>query len=364
MTIQDHYFLSTLDEVKVLSEKSTGCISLVLDNVDNRLYVQKIFTTKNGLAAHRTRQALRHKNLPEIHHIVEDESGYALIEDYIHGKSLTQRIGNLTENEAGDYFIQLCEVLTFLHNQPMPIIHRDIKPPNILITDDGIVKLIDFDAAKEYKPHKHEDTVLMGTKAYAAPEQHGYAVTDTRTDIYSLGATMYHVLAGTCYNYATGFDKYQGKFLPIIKKCVQIDPENRYPSVRTLQDDIIALSTEYTLTRDLRLFPDLHKVSGGRRNALIALYVILALFLLHGMFTILFNAIFNNHFQFNFILTLFVMYIAPHVIISNFLSIRNRIPIFHQKGPGLTVAWVSIVFFTLLGMYLSLEIIFNGMYVP
>jgi len=108
-----------------------------------------------------------------------------------------------------------------------------------MLADDGTVKLIDFDAAKEYKANATEDTTTLGTKAYAAPEQFGYTKTDVRTDIYCIGATMYHMLADKPY--INGSEIPGGKIGRIIQKCLQVDPKKRYPSAAELKKDLFKL---------------------------------------------------------------------------------------------------------------------------
>ena len=91
----------------------------------------------------------------------------------------------------------LCDVLLYLHTRDSPIIYRDMKPGNIMLKPDGNLMLIDFGTAREYKVKNRGDTVCLGTVGYAAPEQFGgMGQTDARTDIYGLGATMYHLLTG------------------------------------------------------------------------------------------------------------------------------------------------------------------------
>jgi len=96
-----------------------------------------------------------------------------------------------------DWMIPVCQVLDYLHQQQPPIIFRDLKPSNIMLSDAGVIKLIDFGIARTYKVGKKKDTVAMGSENYAPPEQWGKGQTDARSDIYALGATMYHLLTGT-----------------------------------------------------------------------------------------------------------------------------------------------------------------------
>lgn len=193
---------------------------------------------------------LQHPALPRIVDIFEDSEKIYLVEDFVEGVSLQdllQREKNVSEEQGLQWFRDLCEVLRYLHSQqPNPIIYRDLKPSNIMIQPDGVLKLIDFGIAREYKQESSADTTYIGTRGYAAPEQFGTAQTDRRTDIYSLGVTMYHVLTGK-----SPYDPpYQ--FVPvrqlvpslspgievILNRCTQPEPANRYQTVEELLDDL------------------------------------------------------------------------------------------------------------------------------
>lgn len=104
--------------------------------------------------------------------------------------------GVLSEENAAFVIRSLCDILHKLHGNLPPIIHRDIKPSNIIFSSDGVVKLIDFNAARELRAEQNEDTRLMGTRRFAAPEQYGFGQSDPRTDIYALGITFYYMLTG------------------------------------------------------------------------------------------------------------------------------------------------------------------------
>ena len=148
-----------------------------------------------------------------------------LLEEYLEKKEI------MGEDEAVSMIIQLCRILKQLHRCRSPIIHRDLKPANIMISSDGVVKLIDFNAAKEYRMGQMEDTCLMGTREYAAPEQYGFGQSDARTDIYALGVILNRLLTGD-------FPKnklYEGRLKPVIQTCIQMDADARYQSVELLE---------------------------------------------------------------------------------------------------------------------------------
>ena len=132
---------------------------------------------------------------PKVIYCSESDGETLIVEEYVQGESLLERLEqgrNLTEKEAEHILLQLCDGLQYLHEQG--IIHRDIKPSNLILQNGGIIRLIDFDAARTVKEDKSEDTRFLGTKGYAPPEQFGYGQTDERSDIYSVGITMQKML--------------------------------------------------------------------------------------------------------------------------------------------------------------------------
>lgn len=144
---------------------------------------------------------LKHENLPRIYdHFTDPEHWYVVME-YIEGKTLediltTARGGRLSVKKVLDIGITLCNVLSYLHSQYPPIIYRDVKPANILITREGRLSLIDFGIARHYRPGQAKDTGPLGSPGYASPEQYGKTQTTVQSDIYSLGATLQTLLTG------------------------------------------------------------------------------------------------------------------------------------------------------------------------
>jgi serine/threonine-protein kinase len=142
---------------------------------------------------------LSHPNLPKVIDFFEDGGRAYLVMEFIWGESLEKRIEQarspLMERQVLTWAVQICEVLEYLHSRQPPIIFRDMKPSNVMVNNAGTVKLVDFGIARTYKEDKLQDTIALGSENYAAPEQWGEAQTDGRSDIYGLGATMYHLLA-------------------------------------------------------------------------------------------------------------------------------------------------------------------------
>ncbi len=191
---------------------------------------------------------LHHPKLPSIVDVIDREDTFLIVMDYIEGKDLKDVLkenGAQPQEYVIDWAIQLCDVLGYLHSRRPPIIYRDLKPSNVMLKPDGDLVLFDFGTAREYKyTSKIEDTVTLGTQGYAAPEQYGgHGQTDARTDIYNLGATIYHLVTGhnpakPPYemrpirewnpNLSSGLEQ-------IILKCTRGNPDERYQSCSELR---------------------------------------------------------------------------------------------------------------------------------
>lgn len=204
-------------------------------------------SVKQGLVAETDiLKKLSHPNLPSIVDVIDTEDSFIIIMDYIQGNSLNKALeeyGAQPQENVIEWAKQLCDVLGYLHSRTPPIIYRDMKPANIMLKPDGNVTLIDFGTAREFKEKNLADTTCLGTVGYAAPEQFGgMGQTDARTDIYCLGATLYHLVTGMnpCEppyeikpireinpTLSSGLER-------IIQKCTQRDPNDRYQSAAEL----------------------------------------------------------------------------------------------------------------------------------
>lgn len=138
---------------------------------------------------------LHHPNLPRIYNAFGAGGRSFLVMDYIDGKNLLQLLHEagqpLVVDQVLHYADQLCDVLAYLHGQQPPIIFRDLKPTNVMVTREGRVYLIDFGIARFFKEGQPQDTVVLGSPGYAPPEQHGSGQTTPRSDLYALGATLH-----------------------------------------------------------------------------------------------------------------------------------------------------------------------------
>ncbi len=144
---------------------------------------------------------LQHPNIPAIHDYFGEAGRWYLVMDFIEGETLEEHLNKsrgkyLPVEEVLKIGIQLCTVLGYLHTRQPPIIFRDLKPANILLTPSGQIYLIDFGIARHFKPGQSKDTVAFGSPGYASPEQYGKTQTTPRADIYALGATLHQLLTG------------------------------------------------------------------------------------------------------------------------------------------------------------------------
>lgn len=211
---------------------------------------------------------LSHPNLPSIIDVIDTEESFLIVMDYIEGKALDKvlrEFGAQPQEYVIEWAKQLCDVLGYLHSRKPPIIYRDMKPANVMLKPDGNVTLIDFGTAREFKASKIEDTTCLGTRGYAAPEQYGgHGQTDARTDIYCLGATLYHLVTGhnpsqppyEMYpirhwnpNLSSGLEE-------IILKCTKPNPADRYQNCQELRyalEHYEELDEEYHKSQSFKL---------------------------------------------------------------------------------------------------------------
>lgn len=222
---------------------------------------------------------LRHPGLTTVTDFFPDSGNWYLVMDYVEGETLEARLARqpgkrFPVDEALRVTQQLLDVLIYLHSQPSQVIFRDLKPSNVMCTPDGQIKLIDFGIARFFKPGKAQDTALLGTPGYAAPEQFGrMGQTDTRTDIYGLGVFLHQMV--------TGFDPCAAaspfpvpdprvtmpstplQVAQVIQRATQLRPELRYGSVAEMQSDLFPTSSSFTPYTSTQVMPQSPGVPAG-----------------------------------------------------------------------------------------------------
>lgn len=207
---------------------------------NNEIVVQSAIAEANLI------KQLDHPAIVRIVDIIDNGSVIYIIEDYVEGETLNSILENngaQPQELVIEWAMQICEALEYLHTRKPPIIYRDMKPANVMLKPDGNIKVIDFGIAREYKDQSLADTVSLGTKGYAAPEQFGgKGQTDARTDVYCLGVTLYHLVTGQnpceppyeIYPIRHWNPQLSAGLEAIIQKCTQLNPDDRYQSCAEL----------------------------------------------------------------------------------------------------------------------------------
>lgn len=270
MTLEKHTLLH--NRYRIIEILGQGGMGSVYRAIDENLGVavalkENLFTTEEYMRQFRLEAVilanLRHPNLPRVsdHFELPDEGQY-LVMDFIEGEDLRNRmdrLGMITEEDATQIGAAICDALAYLHSRKPSILHRDIKPGNVKITPDGHIFLVDFGLAKVYQGNSQATTTgaRAMTPGYSPPEQYGTARTDPRTDIYSLGATLYAALCGVIPEdgLARAMDnaqltplrkrnpKISRRFSTAIEKAMAIDPSDRFQTAEEFKKAMLGSSS-------------------------------------------------------------------------------------------------------------------------
>lgn len=256
-----------LDRYRIIEVMGHGGMGSIFRAVDENLGVEvavkeNLFTIEDYARQFRKEANilanLRHSNLPRVSdHFSVDEQGQYLIMDYIEGEDLQERLerlGPFDEEEVVFIGASICDALSYMHSRDPMVLHRDIKPANVRITPRGEVYLVDFGLAKVV----HGDqTTTTGARAmtmgFSPPEQYGAARTDTRTDIYSLGATLYTALTGYTPEDSLAQTMDQEELTPVrernpkvskrvaeaVEKALQVHPNNRFQMAAEFKNELL-----------------------------------------------------------------------------------------------------------------------------
>jgi len=228
---------SRFHTLELLSQNELGETFLLSEKDSGQRFVLKSFRSLTPVASEsEILQGLSHKGLPKFEPQITWDKAFYTLREYIDGVSLHEYMDELQlldEEEALHIFMQVCDVVGYIHSQPIPIIHRDVKPSNIIINpESGNITLIDFGIARRYNLGSSKDTTVFATIEFAPPEQFGFAQTDTRTDIYAIGVLLRYMLTG-----------YTGHNTPIankplervVQKCTALDPKDRFQTTGAIK---------------------------------------------------------------------------------------------------------------------------------
>jgi len=200
---------------------------ILVEDSEGKLFVKKILETYDA-SVYRFLKDHPVFHMPRLYGVYEGVKHLVVIEEYIEGRTLAEITDNemMDVNQAAYVAREICSTLQKLHGMEKPIIHRDIKPSNVMISNENEVFLLDINVAKWYKPEETEDTKLMGTPYFAAPEQLGYGfmASSEKADVFALGMLTNVMITGKLPKE----EKASGEIWSIIEKCIELEADKRY----------------------------------------------------------------------------------------------------------------------------------------
>lgn len=295
----------------------------LLAEKDGRNYVLKEITA-DELEIFRRLKTLRHPNVAAITEITTISGKIFSVTEYTEGITVSEyvlRNGTFEETAARRLAAEICDGLEAIHS--LGLIHRDINPRNVLITDNMHAVIIDFGIARISAPDACRDTQLLGTQGYASPEQYGFRQTDARSDIYSLGVLLNFMLTAKLPNEFPA----SGDCGRIILKCTELDPSERYSSASEVRSALI---------KRRRLYGIICKLPGFRRHILRNEIIASVYYICAGFFTLVMAvAVLNESLRRILCLygiMLFTLWV-PVAIMTDFRGILSRQGFYAKKSP-------------------------------
>lgn len=289
----------------------------------NTVFVLKKIGVEDTQIYHKL-MGINHENVIRVYELtVIDDEFYAVCE-YVQGKTLSEIIstnGPFEESFAKQIIFDLCDGLEVIHSTGL--IHRDISPNNVMITDSGRAKIIDFGISRIRKNSGNADTQILGTQGFAAPEQYGFSQTGRKADIYSLGVLINYMMTG-CLPKEKAVT---GNFSEIVVKCTQMDENQRFDSAQELK---------FAIDKKFRFYKFIRKIPGFRNDIIwhkiiSVLYYIIVLLFLAVAFVPTKDGIKGN--VGNIIFVIFGMFI-PVLIVFDFNNWEEKFPLTKNKRSG------------------------------
>ena len=233
MSPQDKCTLSFYRDLEPMG--TSDKVILVRHIESGRIYVKKRLSAYSR-EMYRFLQGKDFAGVPHVYECLDDDDCIVVIEEYVPGETLRQYMdeqGPLPEPRAKQLIEALCEILERLHGAEKPIVCRDLKPSNVILTKDDKLVIVDFDAAK-FVTQEKVDTILLGTPGYAAPEQFGFAASDERTDVYAVGVLLNEMLTGELPQEKLT----EGKYGRVVRRSTSLDPKERHGSIADFRLDL------------------------------------------------------------------------------------------------------------------------------
>lgn len=340
--------INMLEEVKVMLEDEQKRIVFVYHPIEQKYYVKKEIHAPWNAEVYRMLKKYPHPGFAKVYEVEIVKDTLIVIEEFINGVTLEYALseGSLEYSKAISYIAQLLQTLRYLHSLNPPIIHRDLKPANIMIDNDKL-KLIDFDIARHFDEEQAKDTVIMGSVGYAAPEQYGFLQSDPRTDIYAVGVLINEIFTGKHPH----DELVLGRLTKIVKKCIYMDPKQRYKNVESLYK-AFKNATSYRASKP--------HVSSKKYTWKIIYFFFTFLFCMSALIDNTPERLMVDRIS-NFSLTLF-MFLLPPLIASNTWGLKEITPLSHSRFLILRVlngvlTWLGILFLFVIAYSLILSIL-------
>lgn len=235
---EDALALSFYEETAPVADREH--VTLVRHRESGQYYIKKILTVYNKSIYRYLMERRPIAHMPKLEAVYEGSNCLVVIEEYMDGVTVEEMLehGPLKEGDAVFIARSVCGILQELHTLPRPIIHRDVKPSNIIVTREGEVCLLDVNVAKWYDPEQTDDTRYMGTMFYAAPEQvgYGFSASSAKTDVYAVGVLLNVMVTGSLPKEQRAPDR----IWRIVERCIKLSAEDRYTDEELIQalDDI------------------------------------------------------------------------------------------------------------------------------
>lgn len=227
MTENEKLRLWTFEEVNKISPEM-----VLVRNIYSGQLMIKRYSDPSSIELMRRLCCIRHRNLMQIYDADIIGGLCVTLGEYVNGITLADSInqrGLFTEKQASSIIVSVCNGLKALHQND--IVHRDINPNNVMLDNTGSVKIIDYNISRTVKANQSHDTEIMGTPGYTAPEQFGFQQTNEKADIYSCGVLLNFLLTGKL----PSEQMHQGTLTPVIERCIELDPNNRYENIDHLR---------------------------------------------------------------------------------------------------------------------------------
>lgn len=212
------------------------------DNAKALLRITKDYPEEDALEEAKLLERLKHPGIPKVYGSYTKDGRKYLVREYVEGSTLHDIVtagGALSAKDIFGITLKLTDILSYLHSQVPPVIHRDIKPQNIIVGRDGSIHLIDFGIARVHKEERRKDTSVILTLDYASPEQYGFEQTTPLSDIYSLGVVLLFLATGRAVRSGLEAQIVNNRLRNLIEQCIAFNPKARIRNVEEIRDFIL-----------------------------------------------------------------------------------------------------------------------------